>query len=67
MKNHSIAGIDRALSWRRWQNGVVPGLLLGLCAIAPWSWAAAPGVTNDTLRIGATLPLEGDFKVYGQA
>ncbi|MCB1921211.1 MAG: ABC transporter substrate-binding protein [Candidatus Competibacteraceae bacterium] len=64
IKNHSITGMDRTVSWR---SSVVLGLLLSLCAIAPWSWAAAPGVTNDTLRIGATLPLEGDFKVYGQA
>ncbi|MDG4553055.1 MAG: ABC transporter substrate-binding protein [Candidatus Competibacter sp.] len=41
------------------------GLLLSLCSATPWSWAEETGVTDKTIRIGATIPLEGDFKVYG--
>ncbi|MCB1794804.1 MAG: hypothetical protein KDJ70_10345 [Candidatus Competibacteraceae bacterium] len=47
------------------KSGMALGLLLSLCAAAPWSWAEEPGVTNNTIRIGATIPLEGDYKVYG--
>jgi ABC-type branched-subunit amino acid transport system substrate-binding protein len=43
------------------------GLFLGFFLLAPWSWAQEAGVTDKTIRIGATLPLEGDFKVYGEA
>jgi ABC-type branched-subunit amino acid transport system substrate-binding protein len=43
------------------------GLLLGLCAAAPWTWAEDPGITDKAIRIGATIPLEGDYKIYGQA
>ena len=53
--------------WRRLRGGMALGLLLGLSATAPLSWAEDPGVTDKTIRIGATIPLEGDYKVYGQA
>ena len=43
------------------------GLLLGFCTAIPWSWAEEAGVTDKTIRIGATIPLEGDYKVYGLA
>ncbi len=54
-------------NWRWLKGGMVLGLLLGLSAAAPWSWADDPGVTEKTIRIGATIPLEGDYKVYGLA
>ncbi len=52
---------------RRLKGGVALGLLLGLCTAAPWSWAEEAGVTDKIIRIGATIPLEGDYKVYGLA
>ncbi|MBS1213923.1 MAG: ABC-type branched-chain amino acid transport system, periplasmic component [Proteobacteria bacterium] len=58
---------DTTAGWRRLKGGMVLGLLLGLCLAASWSWAQEPGITDKTVRIGATLPLEGDFKIYGQA
>lgn len=54
-----------AVGWRWLKNKMALGLLLGLCAVAPWSWAEDPGVTDKTIRIGATIPLEGDYKIYG--
>ena len=33
---------------------------------APPSWAEEPGITEKAIRIGASDPLEGDAKVYGQ-
>ncbi len=53
--------------WRRLRGAMALGLLLGLCAAAPWGWAQEPGITDKTIRIGATIPLEGDYKVYGLA
>jgi len=52
---------------RRCMSGMaLLGLLLCLCAIVPWSsMAEETGVTGKTIRIGATLPLEGDYRVYG--
>ena len=52
--------------WRRLRGGMALGLLLGLSATAPLSWAEDPGITDKTIRIGATIPLEGDYKVYSQ-
>lgn len=43
------------------------GLALVLCSISSWNWAQNVGVTDKSIRIGATIPLEGDFKVYGLA
>ncbi len=63
--SNSAAG--GAAGWRWLKNGVALGLLLGLCAAASWSWAQEAGVTDKTIRIGATIPLEGDYKVYGLA
>ena len=53
--------------WRRLRGAMTLGLLLGLCTATPWSWAEEAGVTDKAIRIGATIPLEGDYKVYGQA
>ena len=64
IQNDSTAS-TRAVGRRRMKGGMTLGLLLSLCAAAPWSWAEDPGVTSNNIRIGATLPLEGDFKVYG--
>lgn len=58
---------DPGMVSRQWlKDGMVLGLLLGLCLTVPWSWAQE-GVTDKAIRIGATIPLEGDFKVYGLA
>ena len=51
--------------WQWLKSGMALGFLLSLCAAAPWSWAQDVGITDKAVRIGATLPLEGDFKVYG--
>ncbi|MDG4604605.1 MAG: ABC transporter substrate-binding protein [Candidatus Contendobacter sp.] len=56
-----------AAGWRRLRGGMALGLLLGLCMTASWSWAQTTGITEKTIRIGATLALEGDYKVYGLA
>lgn len=32
----------------------------------PMSWAEEPGIIEKTIRIGASAPLEGDAKFYGQ-
>ncbi len=53
--------------WRRLRSAMTLGLLLGFCTATPWSWAEEAGVTDKTIRIGATIPLEGDYKVYGLA
>ncbi len=49
------------------KTGMALGLLLGLLLLMPWSWAREAGITEKTIRVGATLPLEGDFKIYGEA
>ncbi len=64
-QNDSAANADTATGQRWLKSGFALGLLLSLCAIAPWSWAEEVGVTDKTIRIGATIPLDGDFKVYG--
>lgn len=51
--------------WLRLKRAIALGLTLILCSITSWSWAQDTGVTDKTIRIGATIPLEGDFKVYG--
>jgi branched-chain amino acid transport system substrate-binding protein len=43
------------------------GLLLGLFLLVPWSWAQEAGITDASIHIGSTLPLEGDFRIYGEA
>jgi ABC-type branched-subunit amino acid transport system substrate-binding protein len=70
MRTHhdSNGAAGMAVGWRRLKDGMTLGLLLlGLSAAAPWSWAQETGVTNTTIRIGATVPLEGDYKIYGLA
>ncbi len=63
---HNFNGAARAAVGRqRLKGGMALGLLLSLCAIAPWSRAQEAGVTDKTIRIGATIPLEGDYNVYG--
>lgn len=55
-------------SGRRYRkNGMALGLLLCLCAVVPWSVAEEAGVSSKAIRIGATIPLEGDYRVYGAA
>jgi ABC-type branched-subunit amino acid transport system substrate-binding protein len=39
-------------------------LAASLCA-APAAWAADPGVTSDTIRIGRFGPLTGPVSIYG--
>lgn len=56
-----------AASWRRLKGGIVLGLALILSSPLSWCWAQEAGITDKTIRIGTTLPLEGDFKVYGEA
>ena len=53
--------------WQWIKGGMALGLLLSLCATVPWSRAEETGITEKTIRIGATLALEGDYKVYGLA
>ena len=69
MRTHddSKEAAGAATGWRRLRGGMTLGLLLGLSATIPLSWAEDPGVTDKAIRIGATIPLEGDYKVYGQA
>lgn len=42
-------------------------LLSGLCLAPVWSGAKEVGVTDKTIRIGATTQLEGDYKIFGQS
>lgn len=56
-----------AAGWRWLMGEMALTLLLGLGAAAPLSWAEEAGVTDKAIRIGATIPLQGDYKVYGLA
>jgi len=56
-----------AAGWRRLTGPMALGLLLALSAVAPWTWAQAPGVTDKTIRVGANMPLEGDRKINALA
>ncbi|MGB5063510.1 MAG: ABC transporter substrate-binding protein [Candidatus Competibacter sp.] len=64
IQNDSVARTGAA-GRQRLKGGMALGLLLSLCAATSWSWAEDVGITSNAIRIGATLPLEGDFKVYG--
>ncbi len=64
-RHDSNDATGRAAGWRWAKNKMALGLLLGLCVVAPWSWAQEAGVTDKIIRIGATIPLSGDYKVYG--
>ena len=66
-QHNSTFAASATVGGRRLKGGIALGLLLSLCAIAPWSRAEEAGVTDKTIRIGATIPLEGDYKVYGLA
>lgn len=67
MKNDSNGPAGATSDWRRLRGVMTLGLLLGVFLLSPWSWAQGIGITDKTIRIGATLPLAGDFKVYGEA
>ena len=67
IQHDSNSAVGTAMGWRRLKGGMTLALLLGLSAATPWSWAEEAGVTDKTIRIGATIPLEGDYKIYGQA
>ncbi len=41
------------------------GCLLSLSVAAPESQAAESGITDTSIRVGATVPLKGDYKIYG--
>lgn len=56
-----------AAGWRRMKRGIALGLALVLSSTLSWCWAQEQGITDKMIRIGATLPLEGDFKIYGEA
>ena len=43
------------------------GFWVGLCLAPSWSWAEEAGVTDKTIRIGATTQLEGEYKYFGQS
>lgn len=55
------------MSRQRLTREIALGLALIGCSLASWSWAQNAGVTDKSIRIGATIPLEGDFKAYGLA
>jgi len=65
IQHDSNSAVGTAAGWRRLKGGMTLGLLLGLSAATPWSWAEEAGVTDKTIRIGATIPLEGDYRVWG--
>jgi hypothetical protein len=65
--HHDSSRVASMTSGWRFKGAMTLGLLLILCTIIPWSWAEEVGVTDKTIRIGATIPLEGDYKVYGLA
>lgn len=67
IQNDFAAGASTMADWRRLKDGITLGLLLSLCMAAPWSWAEDPGITSNTIRIGANMPLEGDRSFNGQA
>lgn len=60
--NHrQLLGVRSKLRQTAWS------LLLGLCLAPTGIQAAEPGVTEQSIRIGSTFPLEGDYKYYGQS
>ena len=69
MHTHHDSNSDAgtAASWRRLKSGIVLGLALLLSSPLSWCWAQEAGITDKTIRVGVTLPLAGDFKVYGEA
>ena len=64
---HDRNGGAGAVGWCRLKNGITLSLALILSSILSWSWAQEAGVTDASIRIGSTLPLEGDFRIYGEA
>jgi branched-chain amino acid transport system substrate-binding protein len=67
IQRDSNGAFSRAVGWRSLKSGMALVLLLGLGATASWSWAQATGVTDQTIRIGANMPLEGDRKTNALA
>jgi branched-chain amino acid transport system substrate-binding protein len=66
-QHDSDSAATTTVDWRRIKSGIALSLLLSLCATAPWSQAEEIGITDKVIRLGATIPLEGDYKVYGLA
>lgn len=62
LQNNFAAGAGAVAGWQRLKGGITLGLLLGLGMAAPWSWAEDPGITSNTIRIGATFPPRGRFQ-----
>lgn len=66
-QHHSNGRVETMAGRRRLKGGIALGLALVLSSLLPWCWADETGVTDKTIRIGATIPLEGDYKIYGMA
>ena len=66
-QHHSNRHAGTTVGRQRLKGGIALGLALVLSLLLPWCWADEAGVTDKTIRIGATIPLEGDYKVYGMA
>ncbi|MDS4021975.1 MAG: ABC transporter substrate-binding protein [Candidatus Competibacter sp.] len=66
-QHHSNGRVGKMAGQRRLKGGIALGLTLVLSSLLPWCWADEAGVTDKAIRIGATIPLEGDYKVYGIA
>lgn len=53
--------------WRSMTSWLMLALALGLSSFMLPAWSQETGITDKTIRIGATIPLEGDYNVYGVA
>ncbi len=61
------ASYNKMASVWRWITGEMVGwlLVLMLGIGSPLAWAEDMGVTDKVIRIGATIPLQGDHKAHG--
>lgn len=67
-KFHACRARERNCGWIGLKLGKASlALLVGLCLAPAWSGAKETGVTDKTIRIGATTQLEGDYKFFGQS